>query len=82
MFKEFARLSQKSSHVLAGDRQRVVARCGGAEAECRDAGATDVLAAVDIAVKREANCSSMNNLSVNLIIIMHNYIDYRRSNWI
>ena len=81
MFKEFARLSQKSSHVFAGDGQRVVARSGSAEAECRDAGATDVLAAVDIAVKREANCSSMNDLSINLII-MHNYIDYRRSNWI
>ena len=53
MFKELSRLSQKSSHVFARDGQPVVARRGSAEAECRDAGATDVLAAVHVAMGRE-----------------------------
>ena len=38
--------------MFGRDGQRVVARCGGAEAECGDARAADVLAAVDVAVKR------------------------------
>ena len=38
--------------MFAGDGQRVVARPGGAEAERGDAGAADVLAAIDVARRK------------------------------
>ena len=41
-----------SSHVFAGDGQRVVARPRGAEAERGDARAADVLAAIDVAMRK------------------------------